>query len=550
MPPKPCFVALAVCLAFAAGRSASAADGTAAPAPWRTVDDLVDGWDWSLPPGIRPTPYCGISRTRRPLPGNRYVAVRSSWRECEPQEGVYDFGPLRERLRSLPEEYVGAELHVYASVHETKYFADRSLRTVKRTTPGTAPEWLVRKYGVPIRPEKPKTNIATPFQVVNLKIFDERYHRRYLRFVEAFGRSGIPQMPQVLLCYVHGRSASRGEEAGGRYEGRDLDGMKQRLAAWAGAFKGVEHKLAWTGHRGELLVHAYRLGMGQRNGYVEMYLLHCDNLELGQRIDNDGYLVVDETCPPIRDGRAFGDENEEYNVRTHVPRFGPVETWPHRWRESMLRALQMRRNFLWANDSQDPALLAYVSLELGRNVSNTPDAWCYLRQSSIRAKGRARPVKNFERWLYQRDAEGYRTVPAAKVAIPAQQIGHHPDHKYDYTARRTDLALGNAAIGFALDDRFLVGGPHKVAIKVTYHDVGTGTWRLEYATPKGRATRSVQCSSAGRVRTVTFFLDDACFPARGMDFDFWIGAVGWDATIGFVRVIKLGEAKPATDSRN
>jgi hypothetical protein len=505
---------------------------------WRTTDDVIDGWDWSLPPGIQPVPYSGVKyydRAGRTLPGNRIVSVSSSWRELEPEEGQFDFQPLRQKLLNLPDDCAGAELHVYASVYETRYLDSG------KVTPGTAPLWLIDSYDIPIIEEQAKTNLATPFQVVNLDIWDDRYHRRYLRFVEAFGKSGIAQMPQIMLSYVHGRSSSRGEEAGGRYEGRALQCMKERMAAWAQAFKGVEHKLAWVGNSGEILDYAYELGMGQRNGFVEMVLLHADNGQLGQYLDDDGYLCVDESCPPIAEGRAFGDENEEYARNVHVPRFGPLETWPHRYRESMLRALQMRRNFIWSegNPWVDPPLLAYVSLELGRTVTDAPDIWCRLRESIIRRRGQPQPVRNFERWLYQRDRDGYRAAPTARADVWHTQLQYHPDHYYDYTARATDRANGSMAMGFAVDDRFLSGGPHQVAVKITYYDQGERAWALVYRTPQGEAWRRVECADSGAVKTATFFLGDAVFPATGLDFDFEIRADDVDAAVAFVRVIRL-----------
>ena len=330
--------------------------------------------------------------------------------------------------------------------------------------------------------------------------------------------------------------------------------MKERLAAWAKAYHGVEYKLAWVGAGGgfggkreydglgdRLIAYAYKLGMGQRCGFVEVYLYHYNNPYLGQHLNGEGYLEVDETCPPIAEGRAFGDENEEYSKEMQV-RFGPLETFPHRYHESMLRALQMRRNFLWvspASVDMDPALTAYVSLELGRNVHNTPDVWCYLRESYVRVQGRPHPVKNFERWLYQRDREGYRTVPVHKVAQHPHMWMSPKGYKFDYIARRTDRAAGQDRIGFAVDDRFLLGGPHRVAIKVTYWDDVSGAWRLVYHTPRNTASRTVETHGTGKVRTATFFLNDAVFPAKGLDFDFEIQAVKGDVTISFVRVIKL-----------
>jgi len=54
--------------------------------------------------------------------------------------------------------------------------------------------------------------------------------------------------------------------------------------------------------------------------------------------------------------------------------------------ESMLRVLQMRRNFVWAEGGRwlvNPPLLHFVALELGKNVRSAPDAWCYLRESRV-----------------------------------------------------------------------------------------------------------------------------------------------------------------------
>ncbi|MBT3292470.1 MAG: hypothetical protein HN380_34520, partial [Victivallales bacterium] len=177
------------------------------------------------------------------------------------------------------------------------------------------------------------------------------------------------------------------------------------------------------------------------------YLLHAPNPMLAQTLDENGYLVVDESNPLIAENRASGDENEEY-TRNHEARFGPLDTFPHRYRESMLRVLQMRRNFLWAEGGKwlvNPPLLHYVALELGKTVKTAPDAWCYLRESHVRNRANWKDktplkVKNFERWLYQRDADGARTEPAERVAVPEQMFEFHRKHLYDDTARTTNTA--------------------------------------------------------------------------------------------------------------
>lgn len=530
--------------------------------PWRDTDDVVVGWDWSLPAGVKPVENSGLifhRREKRSFPGNRLSDVRVFWQEVEPQEGRFDFEPLRKRLRSLPAGSVGCRLHFYATV---AYCLNKGRKTT------VAPAWLA-KQKIPIID---MTSMEGRFQLFNYPIWDERYHRRYLRVIEALGRSGIPRMKALRIVYVGAISKSWGEEM---YIPRNVADwcekhtaltpqslskrLRERLDAWARAFRGVQHKLAWVGagvggvskpaYRDvavQTIKHAYELGMGQRCGFVENYLYHLHNPHLGQRVDDDGYLHVDETCPPIADGRAFGDENEEYG-RYWTGRFGPLETHAYRYHESMLRVLQMRRNYVCMSSSSvdmDPALTAYVSLALGRRVGDSPDAFCYLRESAVRAsaagkKGRTFPIRNFERWLIQRDRDGCRTKPTAKAAQHEMMWMVPKGHKFDWIARRTDLAGGSGRIGFALDDRFLFGGPHAVALKVTYHDVGRGRWDLVYTRPGGAlGRRQVRCEATGKVLTATFHLDDACFGAKGDAFDFHIAAVGEDATISFVRVIR------------
>lgn len=513
---------------------------------WRTEEDIVDAWDWSLPPDVSPAERSAV-KTWGQMPGgfrgNSLGGLNWNWRKIEPEEGRYDFESMKKAIRRAARGHHGLELHVRASVWTLRGFPNEGEYPPNwiernKTRNASAPRWL-EKYDIPLVEERPKMNLSTPFQIVNMDLYHPDYHTRYLRMVEALGQSGIPEMDEIMFVMVHFKSGTRGEEAGGAWpierdsrEGRVLD---ERLRAWSRAFDNVHHKLCWVGHAGWPLDLAYELGMGQRNGFVEMYMMHADNPQLGQRLE-DGYLVTDESLPPIAENRAFGDENEEYSPNAHVPRFGPISTWPHRYRESMLRALQMRRNFLWAegNPWVNPALLSYVGLELGRNVRDAPDAWCYLRESYIGPDRKPpRPVKNFERWLHQRDREGFETEPAVKVDVPDTQRAHHRDRKYDYIARR-----GNR-IGFTLDKRFLSGGPHRVAVKITYHDTGTGRWSLVYGGSDGEKKRAVACHDTGKIRTATFFLEDAHFPDRGNDYDLRIVAEEGKATVSFVRVVKI-----------
>ena len=78
------------------------------PQPWRTHDDVIDGWDWSLPPSVRVSPrslLC-VSRNMRSLPqvnfeANPVISLWVRWKDLEPEEGRYEFGPLLDRCQII-----------------------------------------------------------------------------------------------------------------------------------------------------------------------------------------------------------------------------------------------------------------------------------------------------------------------------------------------------------------------------------------------------------------------------------------------------------------
>ncbi len=540
--------------AFAALRLIAATAVAAGPVAqtWRTTDDNISGWDWSLPPDVRASPRGWVAYGHGedldvPFPpGNRVIPLYLRWRDLEPRDGKFDFTQARERLARISAAGLGVNLYVRAAVWRFDQ-VDRDGKVTKRSTGNapqeSAPRWLA-DLGVPLITEKAITNNASPFQITNCDIFHPLYHERYLRFIRALGRSGIPALDAVKVAYVCDKSATNGEEgwtdADQPTRGEGWQRYRERLAAWAEAFGPKRHVLMTVSSKPQVLAECYRLGIGQRNGFVEMYLGHANNSALGQSVDAEGYLVTDESIPPLAGGYAWGDENEEYG-RGWAARFGPYETFPHRYRESMLRALQMRRTYLLSDRSDlDPALLHYVCLSLGRTVADTPDVWCYLRETPT--KQHPTGVRNFERWLHQRDRAGARTIAADRYDIEKQNT-----HSFDLTARRTDVATGQSKIGFALDDRFLPGGPHRVAFKVTYRDEGRASWRLAYeSTRAGSSPCRVECTGTGEIRTATFIRDDVRFGATGLDFDFTIEVEHGDAVIKLVRVIRLG---PATSDR-
>jgi len=453
---------------------------------WRDKEDVIEGWDWSLPPGVEPSPY-GLMAIKRSsnlnrsltkllepldLPINPTVTLWIRWASLEPQEGTYQFNVLRERIAEAQAMGYSVVLRILCSA----------------TT--FAPKWM-ESYGIPIRAEH------KPAKVKNYDISDPRFHQRYLRLVNALGESGIPK----------------------------LDSLK-------GAFEGVEHKVFMGG----VSTHGLDLGFGIRRGFVEMYLYHIPDNSIGQRVDDTGYLWVDESAQILSKNAFHGEENEEYEEKWATAardfRFGQTtESYPYRYFTSNLRLLQMRCNYVLYNPfSIMPEQLVWVGQNLGHTVQDAPDVWCALRESYVRKVG---PVMNFERWLYQRDSEGFETQPAVKIEQPIQMWMVEPGKYYDYVARQGEQ------IGFAVDDRWCGGASANVAIKTTYFDLGHGAVDVIVHTKTGPGKRSINLTDTGDLKTATFFFNDVIFSARGVDYDIVFKSTGADAVLSFVRVIKL-----------
>jgi hypothetical protein len=142
-------------------------------------------------------------------------------------------------------------------------------------------------------------------------------------------------------------------------------------------------------------------------------------------------------------------------------------------------------------------------------------------------------VKNFERWLYQRDTAGCETVPAVKIDHPITMWMVPQNQNFDHIARK------GKCFGFAVDDRWCGGGPVDVAVKVTYVDQGRGTVEVNAQTSGGKVSRQIRLTDSGKLKTATFIINQAIFPAKQSDHDVTITASGSEAVLSFVRIIRL-----------
>lgn len=501
------------------------------PARWIEKDIIRDGWDWSLPPGVEPASgaYLCIARNsglgRKKIeqlpeihfPCNPVISHWVTWSMLEPEEGKIDFQPLIDNIRLAHQKGYGSIVRLHFSAIDF------------------APEWI-KQYNIPIRKERRENPIKT-----NYEISHPEFHKRYIKFIRALGESGIPQMEEVKGLFLGYASPSNGDEGIGPYPEGNADAndtiphVMERIDSWAEACRGVEHKVFMGG----LSNYGFSKGFGIRRGFVEMYLYHIPDEHIGQTLDANNYLVVDESNPVIAGNLFHGEENEEYSERWATDwrdfRFGrSVVSFPYRYFTSSLRLLQMRCNYLLTNDfALLPEMLAWVGLELGRTVEDTPDAWCFLRESYIKEDG-GRPVKNFERWLYQRDAPGYETTPSVKIDHAIQMWMVDPDRYYDYIARR------GKKMGFNVDDRMFPPGEQAMVIKISYYDGVQGTLELVYRNNQGIQKVPVSTTGTDRVKTANFFIN-ARMEDTGFahDFDFELHSEN-EVPVFFVRVIKDG----------
>lgn len=500
------------------------------PAKWLAKDCVTDGWDWSLPPEVKPAPksYFALFRTwkRRDLEKLKYLPDLNfecnplvehwiRWKDLEPSEGNYDFGFLKDMIKA-------ADSRGYAS-------------SIRLLTAGVdfAPAWL-KKYNIP------KLKSSGGDGVQSYDPAHPEFHRRYLKLVEALGKSKIPQMEAVKGLYIGYASPSFGDEGIGP-EGHSPDKFPhvlERLKTWANALSKVERK----GYMGGWSDFGLSLGFGVRRGFVEMYLYHIPDKNIGQALDESGYLILDESAPLISQNAINGEENEEYESRWASAdtnfRFGrDTSSFAYRYFSSTLRLIQMRCNrVLWNEFTLNPELFAWAALELGRSAKDSPDAWCFLRESYLKPHyaGKSGAVKNFERFLFQRDAEDFETECAVKILQPVKMWMVDEKRPWDFVARRGEK------IGFCASKDFLSGESKNVAVKITYFDDGKGEFALLFKCGQKPQVRKIICEGSGKVKTATFFIEADFLGKAPPDFDFSIeGQNGFKPTVSFVRIVKL-----------
>jgi hypothetical protein len=482
-----------------------------------------EGWDWSLPEGVRPVAYSGYFTwgPRRFHPAITIRGVMVTWKRLNPAPGEYDWAWLRNEIRANQAAGMRTGIH---------------LKGVQRDA---VPDWVIKRFR-PVVLDVPVLQENQPWRIQTVPPWQADVDQSFHEFLREFAKTGIAQDENVVYGYIHGISASRGEEmfirpvdwqmwqeATGVTADQFADWLRRRIHAMCLAFRGVEYKLAvmWGGPIGpttelraatsDLHLDAFQQGCGIRGGGIDFMHGLLDAPAWGASVDRNGYLIVDDNHPTIQHARFRADENEEYGKYWEW-RFGPVEGDPYRHRICVLRGLQLRQNFQLVSASTlelNPELNEYARIVQGYRRENAPDAWAYLRQFAHRGT----PVKNIERWLIQRDLPGSRSEPAEPVErfpLPAEKA-EHVSSVIDYDSRRTNLAGGQEGLLFALDRAFW-SQPQPATIKVTYVDRSPARWHIQTTGGDGEVQRtpSVENSGDGLRKTATFRLSSLSAAGR------------------------------------
>lgn len=526
---------------------------TIVPQVWNPQNHIIHGWDWSMPGFVTPADNGLIAMQRifrlnqsfsqmnLQFPMNSTASIWVKWKHLEPEKDSIDFAPLIDKINEARNKGLKVVLRLLGHAYSRGNASDS-------VGQGGAPVWL-KDEGVAFLPKDP----TRPQDNYNFDPADPIFHARYLNLVQELGKTEIPDL--VDGCYIGYASRSNGDEGIGPH-GSDPDTVAhvlERLDAWQQAFPGMEHKVFMGGSSD----YGFDKGFGIRRGFVEMYMYQLPDDEMGQYVDENQYIYVDESAPIITHGGFHGEENEEYEEAWATAergfRFGPTtESYPYRYFVSSLRMLQMRCNYVLQSGFLLPKMTPFLALEMGRTVDDTPDVWTYLTTSYLNKwylyspsdnNGVAFPsapvdsgvaVKNFERWLYQRDAPGYETTPTIRVDHPINMWMIAPGKRYDHIAKK------GAKMGFDIDDRWF-GVADTFAIKVTYFDFTAGQMNLHYN--GGTAVQSVNLTGDSALKTATIMVSGMQANSMANNFDFTLEAASGAAEIvvSMVRVVRANE---------
>ncbi len=506
----------------------------------------VAGDDWSLPAGTPRAPDSGLywvsqSQAATLSKGHqtpRYaVNIPVTWSTVEPSDGVFDWSSVDKIVDAVHAMGPGAGFGLwpwYGSKSEIPAWAQSKYNLVFGSNGRDAPwssgdQWetavkpfiqaMAARYGPD--PQLVYVDMRTPF--------------------DQYGEFTLPTNDVSLAPAIEAWQKAFVDDYTSAFAGHTHKLVN--MISGAGAFY-VDS--TWKTTFEAMIGYSYQKGTGERDGFpTETKIWHAG---FGHLVDANGYLTFDVKHLPFVNGSFSGSEATEFDPTSN--RFGPAADTAYRYRLAIFWNLVTRRNWLVMalyNTTGYSAFSHWAETELGQHAATAPDAWSWPKSSGygnydIDSKS-AVTIKNFERWLMQRDvAPDGMTQPTDQQADG--MFGRGGIEKgSEYAARRTDHASGNDDMYFGVDRAFLSGGPHSATIKVTYRDdCASGAWHLEYSSPTQAnvASQGVDYTGSGGWKTATFQVDDLDLAgsfADGMDFRL-VDSGSCDLGVNFVRLIR------------
>ncbi len=577
------------------------------------------GEDWRMPRG---TPQCSPHGGFYNIWGqttNLNLAVVdiiapariASWREFNPREGKYAFARI---------EITENNNWYHLGLDKARELGQRSLFWMQVADGGAAvPQWVMDKYNVPLVHGYAGCSGSRLGDLKLHAVWEAGPRRELEKTIKAIGKryKHDPLLEYVYVCsffyggefFLSGGFIRRLEEMG--YTAQTLeDYCLWLIDTWAEAMG--PQKCVWEGlgdfQNGcdnqamgryldmsrRVVNYALEKGLQFRTGYNEMLFNTIPVSLIGDTWDDKGYirhhgLPVKFLGDEIEGQRLLLDDYIRFKMMTlqclkagynylmydnniyNIPKAGHAynPTYP-----SVLK-----------DETRMAVMRDYARSVVGYSPGDAPDAWCALRKMySIERKlyrkddpykrpymekPRGSPVKNFERFLYQRDVEAGMTRPAMKRtwiyteadvkkaktlgwegAVKAGSrklaLGWASSQDYTYEARQTDWASGNPGIYFKIDETFFSApGPQKVVIMVTYLDQGSAEWEVQYddGTQPYASAGKINCRDTEKIMTAVFPIELMLFrESQTANMDFRIKARGDDVIIQFVRVLKMETA--------
>ena len=527
---------------------------------------IANGEDWSLPSFVEPLAGTGFfSEELAPLFDVHVRSIDVSWRQLNPSQGVYqmsgtgsaqgmNFGSLQSQLASSDPFW----MRIWASGVDW------------------APEWVVSDCGITETWEDYDGQFHIP-------IWDPCVWNHLMDlYRQVFITWNLRADPRMIMLYAPGAftwcefdyEIIEQAAASGLTFSTFNTWFQSAMPEMVDIFNGENqigtddyaHKIVftgedypwgpWDGQANLLARDAVVAGCGIRTGITEVFNFHLNHTPAyGSTITTDGHILTDESWPLLLDGRVIATENECFNdcgFTASDPYFAV--------KMANLKALQLRVNWLYVVPVESYMAeysehWAWVRHSLGRQPASAPDAWVALREfqdlywvDDESHNWTGKPwIHNFERWLVQKDVgtDG-QTRRGSEVRVNELS----PENGTSYEGRQTDHVAGQDYMYFFVDDLFMSGRAPIIDIKVTFRDMGTAQWVIEYETESGMTqTPAIQNMNSGTVKTATFTIPDAVFSGNlpnSSDFRIFNGG-SEDIELKFVRIIRGAALLPFED---